>query len=157
MGRGLGLRVLAARACQTFSCNTASGAIETTNVTDGTACNDDGDVCNGVTSCVAGSCVETTVDVTVPADTECTTYSCDAASGLVTTFADVGTACANDGDACNGVSSCDSTGSCVETASAVTVPAATACQTFSCNTASGAIEPTNVTDGTACNDYGEFF
>ncbi len=69
-----------------------------TFVADGEICNDDSNACNGVSTCVSGSCNETTAPVICTASDDChVAGACDIASGICTNpNASDGTSCGED-------------------------------------------------------------
>jgi|GEM_PF-3717113 len=121
---------------------------------DGVPCNDDNNACNGVSTCLAGACVQTTDPVTCTAMDEChIPGTCDPATGQCSSPAgNEGAVCNYDNDACNGISTCQA-GSCVQTTEPVTCAALDECHVpGTCDPATG--ECTNPVghEGEICDD-----
>ena len=146
-GAGTPLSVPPATACTSYSCNAVSGIVAT-NKPASTAC-DDSTVCNGHETCNgSGSCGAGT-PLAVPASSTCTSYSCNAVSGIVATNAAAGAAC-DDSTVCNGRETCNGSGSC-GAGTPLAVPASSTCTSYSCDPVAGVLA-TNAVAGTACDD-----
>ena len=110
----------------------------------GTGCNDGNactynDVCNG-----SGTCRGSTVSC--PANTQCTTYSCNGTSTCTKVYKSNGVGC-NDNNACTYSDVCNGAGTCAGTT--VTCPTATVCTSYVCNGTS-TCTPKYATQGTNC-------
>jgi hypothetical protein len=134
-----------ANACTTETCNTTTGACDTTSTvtcTDGNACTTES--CNATT----GAC-QTTSTVTCTDGNACTTESCNATTGACQTTS---TVTCTDGNACT-TESCNATTGACQTTSTVTCTDGNACTTESCNATTGACQTTSTVtcdDGNAC-------
>jgi hypothetical protein len=71
-------------------------------------CPDDGDLCNGTSRCEAGSCLLGQEPVQCPEDSECGTFTCNAATGICDP------APANEGNACDDLDPCTLGTTCAE-------------------------------------------
>ncbi len=167
-------------ACTVSVCTPAKGICEPTPVPDGTACND-ASVCTSKDQCTSGSCggtltscddgnacsTDTCDPLTGCANTpntltcndgnDCTTNDA-CAGGICTGGVNTCTACQSDidcpddGDLCNGTPSCQANVCKTKPGSAVICVANSACSTQQCQPATGQCLPTDVTNGTACDD-----
>ena len=121
---------------------------------EGGVCNDDGDMCNGVNTCVQGSCLRTVPPVTCEALDECHDAGmCDPATGQCSNpVAHEGAACNDDGDVCNGVNTCRQ-GFCLRTIAPVICEALDECHVpGTCDPATGQCSNPTGNDGAVCND-----
>ncbi len=145
-----------------------------------TAVNDNTNVCSdGINcttdACVGGSCIAT--PNICPDATDCQTFACNEATGLcVASSSNEGLSCTEDANPCTdnvcqaGIceavnddsNTCTDGNACTNDAcvsgvcssSSVTCPAATDCQTFTCNAANGQCEAQSSNEGLACSDDG---
>ncbi len=135
-------------------CNPVTGVCSNPEKADGTRCSDDGNDCNGVDTCQAGSCERTVDPVSCAALNECHAIGiCNPVTGLCSNpeKAD-GTRCSDDGNDCNGVDTCQS-GSCERTLEPVSCAALDECHAIGvCNPATGVCSDPEQADGTACLD-----
>ncbi|MCH9034472.1 MAG: hypothetical protein IID42_08210, partial [Planctomycetes bacterium] len=132
-----------ANPCTDDVCN--AGTCENTN-NDVNSC-DDGDVCNGLETCSAGTCVGGS-SLNCDDSNVCTTDTCDATLGCQNAAVTDGTACA-DGDLCNGDETCQ-LGVCTS-GTALNCDDSNVCTTDTCDATLGC-QNTAVVDGTACAD-----
>jgi RHS repeat-associated protein len=114
----------------------------------GSGCSD-GNVCNGVETCVSGSCVPGTPPV-VDDQNPCTTDSCHPTNGVTHVNVANGTAC-NDGDLCTNSSSCQA-GTCVGSNPVVCTALDQCHNAGTCNPATGVCSNPNKPNGTSCSD-----
>ncbi|MBN2195321.1 MAG: hypothetical protein JW751_21060, partial [Polyangiaceae bacterium] len=97
--------------CTTDSCDPASGPVHVA-LPNGTSCSD-GDMCNGVETCLAGACTAGDPLEIEDDGNPCTTDGCDPGTGATLHVpAPVGTTCPDE-DICNGTETCDSEAVCV--------------------------------------------
>ena len=135
-------------------CNPSDGSCSNPVGHEGEVCQDDGDACNGVSTCVGGACVETTEAVTCVAQDECHVAGvCNPTDGSCSNpVGHEGEVCQDDGDACNGVSTCVG-GACVETTEAVTCVAQDECHVAGvCDSNTGVCSNPAGNDGFPCDD-----
>jgi hypothetical protein len=123
-----------------------NGTVQTTQCSDG-------DACNGAESCSAGSCVPGTPPV-VDDGNPCTTDGCNSSTGVQHAPVAAGTPCP-DGNVCNGAETCNASGACVE-GSPPQVDDGNSCTADSCDPVNGpqhAAAPvgTPCLDSTVCN------
>ncbi len=167
-------------ACTVSVCAPATGVCGPTPVPDGTACSD-GSVCTSKDQCTGGTCGGTlascddgnacTTDSCDPA-TGCkstpNTLPCDDGNACTSGDACAGGACVggtntctactidadckDNGNLCDGVPSCQANICKTKPGSAVVCPANSTCSTLTCQPASGQCLPSDVTNGTACDD-----
>lgn len=113
----IGLVTSDGNACTDDICDPITGVVSHPSLPEGSACPQDGNVCNGVEACNgAGACVSSG---NVVAGTSCSDGNfCngeEACNGSGTCVAGanipVGTVC-DDGDACNGIETCNGSGTC---------------------------------------------
>ena len=133
-------------------CDPVMGICSDPEKTEGSDC-DDGDLCNGVSTCQAGTCQETTAPVTCTLLDECHEVGiCDSATGLCSNPEKTeGTDC-DDGDLCNGVDTCQG-GVCQETKAPVTCTVLDECHEVGvCDSATGLCSNPEKTEGTDCDD-----
>ncbi len=135
--------------CGTASCNTATGACETSaDAEDGTAC-DDGDACTSGDQCLSGACVGEAMDCSY-LDDACLAGECNPATGSCVAAPLAEGAECDDGDACTDGDSC-AAGDCVPGAETDCSEMADACNVAMCDPDTGCYaEP--VSDGTSCSD-----
>src|SRR2546428_9950298 len=120
--------------------------------TNGADC-DDGNMCNGISTCQSGVCTQTTPPVTCPASDAChSAGTCNTSTGMCSNPAKTDGADCDDGNMCNGISTCQS-GVCTQTTPPVTCTASDACHTAgTCNTSTGTCSNPAKTDGADCDD-----
>ncbi|MEK6799273.1 MAG: hypothetical protein AABZ12_09935, partial [Planctomycetota bacterium] len=110
----------------------------------------DGNVCNGVETCPAGTCVPGTA-LTCNDSNPCTDDTCNTTTGCVYTNDDTNSC--SDGNACNGAETC-SLGACVP-GTALTCNDSNPCTDDTCSPATGCVytnDDTNVcADANLCN------
>ena len=147
--------------CTADACDPSTGQCVSAPVADGTSCSD-GNVCNGLETCVAGGCTAGTplscddgnacngaetchatlgcqagTPVVCNDGNPCTADACDPSTGqCVSTPVDDGTSC-SDGNACNGAETCQA-GTCVA-GTPLACDDGNACTTDSCNPATGCV------------------
>ncbi len=121
-----------ANPCTADACDPTAGVIHTA-VADGTSCDSDGNLCNGVSACHSGACQPGPAP-TLSDGNPCTTDSCDPATGVHHAPTAAGSAC-DDGNACTSGDSCNA-GACVAGTPKVCV-AADACH------GAGVCDPSN--------------
>src|SRR2546428_13480650 len=93
--------------------------------TNGADC-DDGNMCNGISTCQSGVCTQTTPPVTCPASDPChSAGTCNTSTGMCSNPAKTDGAACDDGNTCNGISTGHS-GVCTQTTPPVTSTAADA-------------------------------
>lgn len=97
--------------CTADACDATTGVTHTP-VGNGTSCETDGDLCNGVSTCQSGFCAGGSAP-TLSDGNPCTEDACTPSSGVTHTPLAAGASC-SDGDACNGDERCDLTGACVD-------------------------------------------
>lgn len=108
---------------------------------------DDGNVCNGLETCVSGQCVAGTPLVCDDGN-PCTTDSCNALTGCVATPVANGTPCA-DADVCDGAETCQN-GVCQDGAP-LDCDDGLACTLDTCDSQSGCVHTDNCPAGQSCN------
>ncbi len=136
------------------TCNTETGICDNPVGNEGEVCEDDNDACNGISTCVSGSCTQTTESVTCTALDEChVAGECNPADGTCSNpVGNEGEVCEDDNDACNGISTCVS-GSCTQTTESVTCTALDQCHVVgTCNPTNGECSNPNEENGTECDD-----
>ncbi len=133
--------------CTTDSCDPVSG-VSNTPVAVGTSC-DDGNVCNGVSTCDASASCIAGAPPTIDDGNECTADSCDPVSGVSNIPVSAGVSC-GDGDACNGDDVCDGTGACV-TGTPPIVDDGNPCTADACDPVTG-VSHIPVSAGASCAD-----
>lgn len=106
--KGTDVAIPSAEECKEFECDSAKGIID--KFLDGKAC-DDSDACTSDDQCAQGVCKGAAISLT--SNTQCVTYSCDAASGEVSSIT-TGATC-DDGDACTSNDQCNDQGGCTGT------------------------------------------
>jgi RHS repeat-associated protein len=134
--------------CTADACDPLAGAVHTA-LQDGTTCESDGDVCNGTSTCAAGTCVAGTPLVTDDGN-PCTADSCHATSGVQHTLVTNGTAC-DDGNACTMGDECTA-GVCAAGVPKSCAPPDACHETGVCNPADGVCSSPVKPDGVACDD-----
>ncbi len=137
--------------CTDDICDPAIGCVNDVK-DDGTSC-DDGNMCNGVSTCQEGACTETTEPVTCSASDVCHDVgTCEPSTGVCSDPAkDDGTSC-DDGNMCNGVSTCQE-GACTETTEPVACSASDVCHDVgTCEPSTGVCSDPAKDDGTSCDD-----
>jgi RHS repeat-associated protein len=97
--------------CTADACDPTSGVMHTA-VANGTSCESDGDLCNGVSTCQSGACAEGAAP-SLNDGNPCTTDSCDPVAGVTHSPVATGLSC-GDADVCNGDERCDATGTCAQ-------------------------------------------
>ncbi len=167
-------------ACTVAVCTPSKGVCEPAAVPDGTACSD-GSVCTSKDQCIGGSCGGTLASCddgnacstdscdpltgckntanTLPCNdgNDCTSGDACAGGACVggvttCTACQIDLDCKDDGDLCNGTPSCQAGVCKTKPGSIVVCAAAATCATFSCQPTTGACLPSDVTNGTACDD-----
>ncbi len=134
------------------TCNTDTGICTNPVGHEGEVCEDDSNACNGVNTCVSGSCDQTTDPVTCTALDECHAVgTCNTDTGICTNpVGHEGEVCEDDSNACNGVNTCVS-GSCDQTTDPVTCTALDECHVAGvCDTSTGVCSNPNAVDGAVC-------
>jgi len=129
-------------------CDPISGACSDPVLPDGTAC-DDATICNGLETCVDGTCTAGT-PIDVDDDNPCTADACDPVNGAFHDPAPAGTSCESDGNACNGESSCDAAGAC-QPGTPPSTDDGNPCTVDACLPIGG-VTHTPVSAGTSCED-----
>src|SRR2546427_503525 len=82
------------------TCNTSTGMCSNPAKTDGADC-DDGNMCNGISTCQSGVCTQTTPSVTCPASDAChTAGTCNTSTGMCSNPAKTDGADCDDGNMC---------------------------------------------------------
>lgn len=132
--------------CTADACDPATGAVTHTAVTDGTSC-DDGDFCNGVSTCQSGTCTAgTPVSCTNP-PSSCyeSTGTCNPANGLCSyTPRSAGDPC-DDGELCTENDACDGSGTCAGATVLCSAPAPTCADSDTSRSFTGGV--CDATDG----------
>ncbi len=126
--------------CRLDVCD-GSGACTTANVTDGTACTDDGSFCTGAEECLGGVCASTGDPCP---GTECNT--CNEVDDSC--FDSAGTPCTDDGVFCTGTEECNGSGACMSTGNP--------CPETECNTCNETDNNCFTPPGTSCTDDGQY-
>lgn len=134
--------------CTTDSCDPITGPFHTALT--GTSC-DDGNKCNGISTCASGVCQPGTPPV-LDDGNPCTTDTCTASIGPVHTPKTVGTSC-DDGNLCNGVSTCASGGVC-QSGQPPALDDQNPCTADTCDPATG-VKHTLLDAGASCDDGDE--
>ena len=125
------------------------------NLDDNSSC-DDGNKCNGINTCQSGSCsLNTAPVVCAPPDSCHVAGTCNTSTGICSNPAgNEGSACDDDGDNCNGMSTCIS-GICTQTYAPITCVASDSCHVAgTCNPFTGICSNPPGNDGTVCDDDG---
>lgn len=136
--------------CGTATCNTATGACETTaGVPDGTAC-DDGSACTTGDQCVAGACTGAEMDCSA-LDGVCEVGECNPETGscVAAPLAD-GAAC-DDADPCTAGDACAS-GECVPDGPTDCSSLTDSCNVGMCDAAAGGCVAVPLSEGASCDD-----
>src|SRR6266478_6157617 len=99
---------------------------------------DDGNMCNGISTCQSGTCTQTTPPVTCTASDVChDAGTCNPSTGVCSNPAKTDGAGGGDGNMCNGIRTCQS-GTCTQTPPPVTCTASDVCHNAgTCNPSTG--------------------
>jgi hypothetical protein len=136
--------------CTMDAC-TASGGTTHTPLPAGTSC-DDGDPCNGVSTCSAATACTPGPPPIIDDKNPCTLDQCSAANGVTHVPVPPGTSC-SDGDPCNGAEVCSAGGAC-QPGVPLPVDDGNRCTADSCDRVLGVVHQP-VAGGTSCSDGNE--